>query len=64
MARTLSFKQFLIKETGYKSKNDLIFKLAKKEIPPYLFQLTIDKIEDDYLAYCNRVHKKYKVLWD
>ena len=60
----MSFKEFLIKSTGYKSKNDMIFKLAKKEVPPYLFQLAIEGIEEEYLRYCNTVHKKYKVLWD
>lgn len=61
--KTLTFKQFIIIATGYKSVNDLIRKNAKKSIPPYILQLIMENIEEEYLKYCNEKHKKFNPKW-
>lgn len=61
--KTLTFKQFIIIATGYKSVNDLIRKNAKKSTPPYILKLTMENIEEEYLKYCNEKHKKFNPKW-
>ena len=61
--KTLTFKQFLIYKTGYKSKNHIIRATATKKISPYLFQLIIEDIEENYLGYCNQKNKRCNIKW-
>ena len=61
--RTLTFKEFLRKITGYKSANDLLIKNVKRTTPPYILQLTIENIEEEYLKYCNEKQKRFKIKW-
>ena len=62
-ARTLTFKEFVTKITGYKSVNDLLIKNVKRTTPPYILQLTIENIEEEYLKYCNEKQKIFKIKW-
>ena len=61
--RTLTFKEFLQKTTGYRSVNDFIRKNADKKLTPCGFELAKEHIEEEYLKYCNMNSKKFKPKW-